>query len=66
MGGKYPQKLCLHSGLFLTFSGNLAATNTPNGHTKKSSHQGDSSIGSPARRREVSPIQNHVSYHPFW
>ncbi|XP_059614308.1 uncharacterized protein LOC132260298 [Phlebotomus argentipes] len=48
-------------------SGNLAATNTPNGHTKKSSHhQADPSIGSPARRREVSPIQNHATSRVGW
>ncbi|GAB0095515.1 hypothetical protein DMENIID0001_109070 [Sergentomyia squamirostris] len=47
-------------------SGNLAATNTPNGHTKKSTHQGDSNIASPARRREVSPIQNHATSRVGW
>lgn len=42
-------------------SSNLAPSSTSNGH-KGTSFQGDSStISSPARRSEVSPIQNHVS-----
>lgn len=54
--------------IYINTSGNLVTSinNTQNGHKGISSNQGDSSVvGSPARRSEVSPIQNHVSTHPF-
>ncbi|XP_037049316.1 serine-rich adhesin for platelets isoform X2 [Bradysia coprophila] len=46
---------------------NLAPSTTSNGH-KGTSFQGDSSsaIASPARRSEVSPIQNHKSSRAGW
>lgn len=50
-------------------SGNLVTSinNTQNGHKGISSNQGDSSVvGSPARRSEVSPIQNHVSTYTLY
>lgn len=49
---------------FLIQSNNSA--NTPNSH-KGTTYQGDSILGSPARRCccEVSPIQNHVSIKPL-
>lgn len=48
-------------------SSNLASSNTQNGHKANSYQGGDSpAIASPARRSEVSPIQNHVSTHSVY
>lgn len=59
----YKNKLFIYNdNHFLIQSNN--STNTPNGH-KGTTYQGDSTLGSPARRCEVSPIQNHVSI-PFF
>lgn len=57
------------SSPFACSSGNFVTSinNTQNGHKGISSNQGDSSVvGSPARRSEVSPIQNHVSTHTLY
>ncbi|XP_055620668.1 uncharacterized protein LOC129764977 isoform X2 [Toxorhynchites rutilus septentrionalis] len=49
-------------------SGNFGILNAQNGPTKVSSYaaEGNTTIGSPARRSEVSPIQNHTTSRRGW